>query len=80
MDGEKSGSKVSPEAAEQEMRKKLPVEDWLPVGSIKSYFSRLAKSKRLGVTPETTDPEIESADLDGEVEEVEGLWQVFFNF
>ena len=73
MDGEKSGSKVSPEAAEREMRKKLPVEDWLPVGSIKSYFSRLARNTRLGITPETIDPEIESADLDGEEEEVEGL-------
>ena len=46
--GEKSGNKVSAEKAEQKMWKQFDPEDYLPVGTIKSYFSRRASKKKKG--------------------------------
>ena len=47
-DGEKSGNKVSAEKAKQKMRKQFDPEDYLPVSTIKSYFSRRASKKKKG--------------------------------
>ena len=47
-DGEKSGNKVSTEKAEQKMWKQFHSEDYLPVSTIKSYFSRRASKKKKG--------------------------------
>lgn len=47
-EGEKSGNKVSAEKAEKQIRKKFDVEDYLPVNTIKSYFSRRSALIRKG--------------------------------
>ena len=47
-DGEKSGNKVTAEKAKQKMRKQFDPEDYLPVSTIKSYFSRRASKKKKG--------------------------------
>ena len=47
-DGEKSGNKVSAEKNKQKMRKQFDSEDYLPVSTIKSYFSRRASKKKKG--------------------------------
>ena len=47
-DGEKSGNKVSAEKAKQKMRKQFDPEDYLPVSTIKSYFSRRASKNKKG--------------------------------
>lgn len=44
-EGEASGVKLSAEAAEKRLRRTLPVEDFLPVSSIKSFFSRLSRGQ-----------------------------------
>ena len=47
-DGEKSGSKVSAEKAKQKMQEQFDPEDYLPVSTIKSYFSRRASKNKKG--------------------------------
>lgn len=47
-DGERTGVKLSAEAAEKKLRQTLPVEDFIPISTIKSFFSRLAKKGRSG--------------------------------
>ena len=47
-DGEKSGNKVSAEKVEQKMQKQFGPEDYLPVSTIKLYFSRRASKKKKG--------------------------------
>ena len=47
-DGEKSGNKVTAEKAKQKMQKLFDPEDYLPVSTIKSYFSRRASKKKKG--------------------------------
>ena len=62
-DGEKSGNKVSAEKAKQKMQKQFDPEDYLPVSTIKSYFSRRASKKKKG--------EIVDEDVSEDEDEVE---------
>ena len=54
-EGETSGVKLSAEAAEKRLRKTLPVEDFLPVSSIKSFFSRLSRGQGRSANEENMD-------------------------
>ena len=78
--GEKSGNKVSAEKAEQKMWKQFDPEDYLPVGTIKSYFSRRASKKKKGEIADDdvskdedeVESEAESDDIDAEDLEKQG--------
>ena len=64
-DGEKTSSKATPEMTLTKMKDILDVEDYLPVSTIKSYFSRRAKKLRTGkITVEGSDGEDSDSDDD----------------
>ena len=54
-EGEKSGNKSSPEEAEQKLRKTLRPNEYLPVSTIKSYFSRRTRQIKDGKVSKTNE-------------------------
>ena len=72
-EGEASGVKLSAEAAEKRLRRTLPVEDFLPVSSIKSFFSRLSRGQGRSANEENIiNIEIELDEILEDDEEEEG--------
>ena len=71
-DGEKSGNKVSAEKAKQKMRKQFDPEDYLPVSTIKSYFSRRASKKKKGeIVDEDVSEDEDEVESEAESDEID---------
>ena len=71
-DGEKSGNKVSAEKAKQKMRKQFDPEDYLPVSTIKSYFSRRASKKKKGeIVDDDVSEDEDEVESEGESDEID---------
>ena len=76
-DGKKSDNKVSAEKAKQKIQKQFDPEDYLPVSTIKSYFSRRASKKKKGeivdnnVSEDGDEVESEAESDEIDVEELE---------
>ena len=67
--GAKSGNKITAEKAEQRMRKQFDPTDYLPVTTIKSYFSkRVAKKKKR----EIIEDDVVMINADSSCKETEG--------
>ena len=71
-EGERTSSKATPEGTLLRMKQKFDSNDYLPLATIKSYFSRRAKKVRLGeVTVSDDIEEFDEADETNETEEQE---------
>ena len=71
-DGKKSGNKLSAVQAEKQLRKTLKPDEYLPVATIKSYFSRRAQLIKQGKIADDSVKEDEDTESDEENEEGSG--------
>ena len=68
-DGERTGNKLTAEEVFQEMQNKFSSSEYLPVGTIKTYFNRRASQFRTGKI--TLDCEIGEDDYELQMEDIE---------
>ena len=68
-DGERTGNKLTAEGVFQEMQNKFSSSEYLPVGTIKTYFNRRASQFRTGKI--TLDCEIGEDDYELQMEDIE---------
>ena len=71
-DGKKSGNKLSAVQAEKQLRKTLKPDGYLPVATIKSYFSRRTQLKQGKIVDDSVKEEDEDTESDEEKEEGSG--------
>ena len=72
-DGERTGKKPTVQEVFQEMQNKFSSSEYLPVGTIKSYFSRRESQFRTGkiTLDDDTDCEIREDDYELQMEDIE---------
>ena len=71
-DGKKSGNKLSAVQAEKQLRKTLKPDGYLPVATIKSYFSRRTQLKQGKIVDDSVKEDDEDTESDEEKEEGSG--------